>query len=187
MRNEIRIQLQRIYRANRILYFSILAGMITLVVIAFIFNYSGFLQQQALVDAYTLDRILLMIVAALLLLGIYLKRVYLLPKKLISRAGKSHTKITTADIADLIRESGEEVNILAKALNMMRRYFMVIWSIANLVILLAFTGFILTGNFKIFLVYSVVSLYSIAINFPRFALIENCFYLSEEMDGIIDK
>ena len=187
MKNEIRIQLLRIFRVNRTLYFSILAGMITLIVIGFILEYSGFLTQQALVDTYTLDRIMLMIVVVLLFLLIYLKRVYLLPRKLISRAEKSQANITTADIADLIRESEEEYNILAKALNIMRRYFMVIWSIGHLVILLAFTGLILTGNFEIFLIYSVVSLYSIAINFPRFALIENCFYLSDGKNRIVDK
>jgi len=180
MEDEIRLKLMRIYRENKTLYFAILAGMLTIIIIAVIFNFSDILQKEPLIDAYTVDRILLMAAVFLLMMVIFIKRVFLLPKKLISSAVKSKAKITAADMSDLITEPGNgEIN-LAKALNIMRRWYMVIWSAANLVILLAFTGFILIGNFKIFLVYSAVGLYSTAINFPVFAMLEKCYYLSIE-------
>ena len=183
MEDVIRLKLERINRTNKTLYFSILAGMFTILAVAVVFEYSDILQKAPLTDPYalyTFDRILLFIVLFLLLMVIFIKRVFLLPKKLIASAIKSKAKINASDISDLISGSDSSKNILAKAVNILRRWYMVIWSTANLVMLLAFTGFILTGNFKIFLVYSAVSLYSSAINFPVFTMLEKCYYISND-------
>lgn len=183
MEKEFRDQLRRIYRVNRVLYFSILLGMSTLTLVAAIFHFSEVLTQQNLIDVYSVDRVLLMVVFVLLFLILYLKRTYLTPEKLITRAEKRTLNIVSNDVADFVQEFGNRANLLAKALIIMRRYFMVIWSIANLVILLAFIGYILTANFRIFLIYSVVSFYSLAINYPGFRLVERCYYLAEERAG----
>jgi len=179
MEETFRIQLRRIYRVNRVLYFAVLMGMVTLTLVAVLFYFGRLLPSRALVDIHSLDKVLLMLVLFLLLLVFYLKRTYLQPEKLIKRAEKKELNITAPDVTDFIQEFGIQAGILAKTLIIMRRYFMVVWSIANLALLLAFIGFILTSNFRLFLIYAVVGFYSIFINFPSFRLVERCFYLTE--------
>jgi len=105
----------------------------------------------------------------------------LTPKKLIIRAAKKKMSYGTGDIADLVTEFGDDAVQLAKTLIIMRRYFMLVWSIANIILVFGFIAFILASQFQTFLIYSVVSIYSTIINFPFFRLIENSAILLDEM------
>ncbi len=183
MEKEFRNQIRQIYRVNRILYLAIFLGMSTLTLVAVIFHLSDVLTPQELIDSYSVDRVLLMIVVVLLFLVLYIKRTYLVPEKLVARAEKRPLNIVSSDVADFVQQFGQEADILVKALIIMRRYFMVIWSIANLVILLAFIGYVLTANLRIFLIYALVSFYSLAINYPAFRLVERCYYLVKDKNG----
>jgi hypothetical protein len=63
---------------------------------------------------------------------------------------------------------------------------MVIWSIANLIVMIGFIQYILALQFESFLIYSAVGIFSLAINFPKFTIIE-ILYLkidAEELEKV---
>ncbi len=167
-------KLRLIHRVNRVLWLSVLAGMLVLIAVSLVFYFSGQLTSAVLQTPVRLDDYLMVLTVVLLLLIFYLKRTYLTPEALVRRAQNKQVAFGTGDIADLVNEFGEDSILPAKILIIMRRYFMLVWSIANVILLLGFTVAILTGHFQTFIIYSVVSLYTMSINFPAFTLIEQC-------------
>lgn len=178
-------RLRKIHRVNRVLWLSVLAGMLVLIVVALLLKYSGIVTGALLQGNPQFDNLMLMLTVGLLFLIFFLKRNYLIPKKLISRATKKNISFGAGDIADLVIEFGDEAVQLAKTLIIMRRYFMLVWSIANIILVFGFIAFILASQFQTFLIYSVISLYSMGINFPFFSLIENSVILLDEMKNTI--
>ena len=173
-------KLRHIHRVNRVLWTSVLSGMIFLFILTFIFKYYGYMSTATLRANPQLENLMLLFTIGLLFLIFYLKRHYLVPNKLTDRAEKKEVAYGTGDIADFKAEFGEDVSTIAKTLILMRRYFLLVWSIANIVLLCGFIAFILAGQFQTFLIYVVVSLYSMFINFPSFTLIEKCVAIIDE-------
>ena len=176
MEENFRSKLRRIHRVNRILWNAILVDILLLAVIAVILWYFKILTEPVLYNLKTFNDISLIVVIILLFTIMYLKRTYLLPSKIVDRAKRKELHIEAADVVDFIQEFGKEANMIAKALIIMRRYFMVIWSIANLIVLIGFIAFIVSLNLRNFIIYGIVGLYSLLINFPRFSIVEDCYF-----------
>ncbi|MBN2425360.1 MAG: hypothetical protein JXR46_02355 [Calditrichaceae bacterium] len=176
MDDNLRDKTRQLHRVNRLLWLSILSGIIILNVVAFIFHEFRLISPPYLTNLALFLNLLLIIALILLFLVIYIKRNYLTPEKLVERARVRNLQITSPDVDDLVKNLGEKAVWLLKAMIIMRRYFMVIWSIANLIVLIGFISYIITLNLETFFIYSIVGLYSLAINFPRFALIESCYH-----------
>lgn len=176
MDDNFRSKLRRLHRVNRLLWIAILMDILILSVIAIILWYFNILTEPVLLNLKTFNDISLIIVIVLLFTVMYLKRTYLLPGKIVERANRKELHIEAADVVDFIQEFGKEANIIAKALIIMRRYFMVIWSIANLIVLIGFISFIVSLSLRNFIIYGIVGLYSLLINFPRFSIVEDCYY-----------
>ena len=177
MDENFRSKLRRIHRVNRVLWIAILADMVILSVIAISLWYFNVLSVPVLSHFKTYNDITLIIVIVLLFTIMYLKRTYLIPGKIIERAGRKKLNIEGTDVIDFIQEFGKDANILAKTLIIMRRYFMVIWSIANVIVLIGFISFIMSLHLWNFLTYGIVGLYSLVINFPKFSIVEDCYYI----------
>jgi hypothetical protein len=176
MEDNFRSKLRRIHRVNRILWNAILADIIILSIIALILWYFQILTEPVLYNLKTFNDISLIIVVLSLFTIMYLKRTYLVPSKIVDRAKRKELHIEASDVIDFIQEFGKEANLIAKALIIMRRYFMVIWSIANLIVLIGFIAFIVSLSLRNFVIYGIVGLYSLLINFPRFSIVEECYY-----------
>lgn len=176
MDENFKSKLRRIHRVNRLLWIAILTDILIISLIAIILWYFNILSEPVLSSMKTFNDISLIVVVGLLFTVMYLKRTYLLPNKIIERANQKEIHIEAADVVDFIQEFGKEANIMAKALIIMRRYFMVIWSIANLILLIGFISFVLSLNLRNFIIYGIVGLYSLLINFPRFSIVEDCYY-----------
>ncbi len=172
-------KLRHIHRVNRILWSSILIAILAMVIVVVIFNYSHLLTKPEVNNLKILNTIFFSLVVGLVFLGIYIKRTYLIPSKMIARAQKHDINISASDVTDFVEEFGKEANLLAKTLIIMRRYYMVIWSIANLIVMVGFIQYIIGVHFDNFIILSIVGLYSLTINFPRFAIIETCYYRIE--------
>ena len=175
MDENIRSKLRRIHRVNRLLWNAILIDIVIISVIAIILWYFNILSKPVFYNLKTFNDITLIIVIILLFMIMYLKRTYLQPVKIIDRANQKQLHIETPDVVDFVQEFGKEANVIAKALIIMRRYYMVIWSIANLIVLIGFVSFILSLYLNNFIIYGVVGLYSLLINFPRFSIVEDCY------------
>ena len=183
MNTEYYSKLREIHRVNRVLWIALLSGMGILVLTAALFRFGGLLETAVPTAGSRTDNIILVITLALLFIVFYLKRHYLVPAKIVARARKKKIAAGSGDIAGFIAEFGEEVAVIAYALIIMRRYFMLVWSIANIILLLGFIVFIAAGQFQTFLIYAVISAYSMGINFPSFRIIEQCTSLSEENEA----
>jgi len=176
MEENMRDTLRRIHRVNRTLWLGIMSGVLVLTVISFFFYVGGILDSAVVNPRHPVNQALMFLVFALLLLIMYVKRHYLQTGKIVERAQRRELSITAADVTDMVAGFGKETNLLAKALIIMRRYYMVIWSAADLIVIIGFIQYILTMSFRSFVIYATVGILSLLINFPRFTIIENLFY-----------
>ncbi|WP_456406716.1 hypothetical protein [Caldithrix abyssi] len=175
MDEEFRQKVRNLYRVNRILWFSIFGGVAMLLLVGYLFYYMGSIPPRQTSGADSLGTIVLIIALVLLYVVFHMKRTYLDPKKLVWRAKQKNLQITNVDLADFMAQFGERADVMAKTLILLRRYYMVIWSIANLITLLGFIEFIITGEVRVLFVYGLVSVYSLLINYPSFKIIERCY------------
>lgn len=182
MEDEFRQKVRNLYRVNRLLWYSVTGGVLTLLVVGYLLHFFGSITPTATAGKNGLGTIVLIVAMVLLYIIFHMKRTYLDPKKLVWRARKKTLEITSVDLADFIAQFGTNADTMAKTLILLRRYYMVIWSIANLITLLGFVEFVVTGEIRVLAIYGIVSLYSLAINFPSFGIIERCYNIinSEE-------
>jgi len=183
MKKEYYTKLREIHRVNRVLWMALLSGMGILVLTAALFRFGGLFETAVPTAGSRTDNIILVITLVLLFIVFYLKRHYLVPAKMVARARKKKGTESSGDIADFIAEFGEDAIVIARTLIIMRRYFMLVWSIANIILLLGFIVFIAAGQFQTFLIYAVISAYSMGINFPSYRIIEQCASLAEENEA----
>ncbi len=170
----LRERVRKIHRVNRLLWLAVLSGMVVLTVVAIVF-YQFRLVDWAPQTYRAYDQAVYLAVLFFLFLIFYIKRHYLEPNKLVERVKNRQVVINIEDMADLLHEFGTDYDLLARMLILSRRYLMVIWSIANLILIIGFIYFLLTGFIKMYAIYALISFYSIAINFPAFSYIERCF------------
>jgi hypothetical protein len=143
------------HKTNVFIWATIIAAMIVLSLVVFILD-----QQKSFVpipEAVGVSKILF-IVAVVLAFGILiLKRTAFLPQKIVSRTVKKAAEDKTRII-----------------LNIIRRNYIVVWAVAELICLIGFITYIFTVNFQSYLIFAVVGIYSVLINFPRQYLAEGC-------------
>ncbi len=185
MEERLRQKLRILYRGNRVLWFAVLFGILTLMGVGYVLHATGTLATKPLGTRDSVSNIFLFIALLLLYIIFHIKRTYLTPKKLIWRARRKKVDFVAPDAADFVAEFGEKADLLIKALMLLRRYYMVIWSIANVITLLGFVEFVISGTLRVLITYGVVSLYSLFINYPSFKLIERCYNVLEieELNG----
>jgi len=176
MEDQLREKLQANYRINKILWMAILADVFILAVIVFVFDHLNILTEPLISNINAFNNISLIVVIVLLFTIMLMKRSFLLPSGLVEKAKKNNLIVNEADISDMQAELAETGKLLFKVQSLLRRYFLIIWSIANFVVLLGFLTYILTLNRWNFVVYAIVGLYSLSINYPRFGIIEDCYY-----------
>lgn len=170
-------KIRNVHRQNRVLWFSVLAGMIMLVLVTFILRMTSGLEQSNVMINPKMENFLFLLTLGLLLLIFYLKRHYLVPSKMVERAAKKNINISGAEMVDLVETFGDETRMIARVLILMRRYFMLVWSVANILLLFGFISYLLAGQFQTFLIYALIGFYSMIINFPAYSFIEKCLVL----------
>jgi MFS family permease len=155
---------QKFHKTNLALWLTIIVFMLILGGIVFYLDSSYFIKphesQKTISDVFFL-------IALVLAIAIFIfKRAFFLPLKLVHAVEHEH-------------ESEKLTKIMAR----IRRNYMVIWSLAELIFLLGFIQYILTANFRQFLILSVVAFYSLVINKPQENLSARCEeYLSDNSD-----
>ncbi|RLD15634.1 hypothetical protein DRI50_03860 [candidate division KSB1 bacterium] len=183
MEEQFRQKLRNLYRVNRILWYAVLLGILILMAVGYVLHATNAITPQTVGHrGDNVSTVFLIIALILLYIVFHMKRTYLTPKKLIWRARRKKVDLTGPDVVDFIAEFGERADVLVKTLMLLRRYYMVIWSIANLITLLGFVEFVISGQFRVLATYGIVALYSLLINYPSFKLIERCYNVLELED-----
>lgn len=169
-------QMVAAHKLNRILWLAVFMGIILLLAIGFILQSISFFPASG-AAAPGLSNLFLMLTVVLLVAVILMKRSLLYPPKL---AGKVLNDLTmNKDIPKPIPPQ----KMFSKAVLKLRRYYLVIWSIADLIAIIGFVEYALTGNFGNYFIYIVVAVYSLAINYPAYSRLS---MLDKEIQQIKD-
>jgi hypothetical protein len=105
-------------------------------------------------DSQTIAQAIFIAAIVMLIAILFLKRTVFSPDKIIRNA------------RNLAGSDAE-----AFVLNKIRRNYLIVWALAELVCLLGFFNFIMLADFQNYLIFAIVSLYSLIVNIPREALI----------------
>lgn len=143
--------MQNFHKTNMTLWGAILGGVIILSMVVYYLHSSE--SVTALPESQDVAQVMFF-AAVILAIGIlFLKRSVLAPAKIVKSA------------KNLSEESAEQF-VISK----IRRNYVIIWAMAELICLLGFFNYIMLADIQNYLIFAVVSIYSLLINMPREAL-----------------
>ena len=146
------------HRANLIIWSAILSGIVILVIVISVLDSLEFI--LATETAAYVEKILFLIAIALALMVIIFKRSIFLPANLVNSVRSAV-------------EPDKEKALFDK----IRRNYIIIWVLAESICIIGIIDYLLFVQLNSFLIYSVVSIYSLLINIPRQSKVEKCFEL----------
>ena len=145
-------------KLNFIIWLTIVSSIIILSIVVFILNY--FEIDKVFDGQLFIEKILFIIAIAIALTIIIFKRSIFLP----------------ANIVKNVRDDAESRRVeilLAK----IRRNYIIVWSLGELIAIIGLIDYIFFVHLNSYLVYFVVSIYSVLINIPKLEKVEKCFEL----------
>ncbi len=153
--------IEAFHRTNVIIWMAVVVTVIVLSIIVFVIeNMNVFIPVKG---AAQISQIIFFIAVVLAFAILFLKRSFFLPGKIVN-------KLPDEPVTDKIN----------RCLILIRKNYIIVWALGEAICLLGIVNYILTVDRQYFLVFAVVSLYSILINIPRIALARNCMELIRE-------
>jgi hypothetical protein len=154
--------MQNFHKTNMTLWGAVLGGVIILSLVVY------YLHSSALVTPLpeSQDVAQLMFYAAVILaIGIlFLKRSVLAPAKTINKV------LAPAKTINKAKKLAEE-QVEQFVMNKIRRNYIIIWAMAELICLIGFFNYMMLADIQNYLIFAIVSIYSLLINMPREALV----------------
>lgn len=141
-------KLDNFFKVNFILWGAILLGMIVISAVGYILNSMQAFTPVENIAEY--KNIFFLTAIALAIAILMLKRNNFMPQKLASA------------FSNLPAEEAE-LKVLAK----IRQNFIVVWTLGEAILLIGFVELVLSATIESFLIYLVVSFYSVIMNYPR--------------------
>lgn len=169
MNTSVKNELLEFHQKNRITWFAILAGMLTLVILVVVFHTMDLFRAPLTSKLGMYNQLFLFVVFALAFLIIILKRIFFAPSQLVSAARRKAHRQKVEDDAEGRRQ------ILRFALQRIRVFSLILWVLADLIVLVGFFSYLFLLSLQSFMIYAIVGLYSLAINYPRTGLLESCY------------
>ena len=151
------------HKKNFLIWTSVLIGMLILVTVVYFLHSGTVFKPGAESRSYGQIFFIVAIIFASAIL--ILKRSILLPEKVVARISK---------------ESGPEKPV-GLLLSRIRFNLLIIWTLAEAILLTGFINYILTTDFNNFMILAVVALYSLIINIPRENTLHRAIALLEEL------
>jgi hypothetical protein len=155
---------ENFYKTNVIIWGAILAGMVVLVAITYFLDQTGMFQPIPETKEFKNVFFALILIVALAVL--FLKRSYFDFDKIYSKI-----QSPTQD---------KKLAYLSK----LRINYVIIWALSEAIIMFGFVEYILVGDFKSFLLYAIVGLYAILINYPKRSLFDTHLQQLAEKEGM---
>jgi len=149
------------HRMNIFLWGAILGAIIILTLAVFILNTNDVLQPATDVGTTTQILFILAVCAAIAIL--LLKRSVFSAERIVRNARK---------------QAGSDQEKLI--FNTLRRNWIIIWTLAELIAILGFFHYVLTTQINNYLIFVVVSVYSLLINMPKEGFVIRCLELLQE-------
>ena len=173
MQDPVLEKIKEINRTNYILWFIVLSGMLILFVIALLLHF--FSESNVLRSNFKSDNFVLLFIALFAFAIFYFKKKYLNIRTILDKAKSANYSFSESHLDDL-KNLLKNGNVLANAIVILKRNFMIVWFLADLILIIAFIGFLLNGYLQSFIIYSIVAFYSILLNFPSKTYIEKFYY-----------
>ena len=114
-------------------------------------------------NAAQINQVMFLIAVVIAFVILFFKRSLFIPGKIV-------------DIS-FEKSLSEKVDII---LMRIRKNYIIVWALGEAIGIIGFVNYIFTVDRQYFLVFAVVSIYSILINMPRIALAERCVELLQE-------
>ena len=174
MDDQLELGLQNIIKKNRIVWGAVLAGMIGLLLLSIALYYFKVIDPIPIVHPQKADNITLFVILLFILIIFYIKQTILSPAKLIGKAKKPNVALNNL-LANLSQSADEKRTLFLKCVQILNRNVLIVWFLADLVVLTAVVNFILAPILNKLIMYSLVGLFSLLINFPNFNLYKKIY------------
>lgn len=152
------------YKTNLIIWLAIIFGMLILIGITYFLDLSNTFEPLA--ETLEVKNVLFALILISALAVLFLKRSFL-------DFDKIYSKIQTVD-------SEEKKSTF---FNKLKSNYIIIWAISESIIIVGFVEYVLICDYQSFLLYAVIGLYAIAVNFPKKSLFEKYLELLAEKEG----
>ncbi len=153
--------LKEFQRSSVLIWAAIITSVIILSVLAFVLD-----ESEAFVpvnSAVQINQVMFLIAVALAFAILFFKRSLFIPGKIVDIPPEKPFPQRTELV--LMR---------------LRKNYIIVWALGEAICIIGFINYIFTVDFQHFLVFAVVSLYSVLINMPRIAIAEKCMELIQE-------
>ena len=152
------------YKTNLIIWGAIIFGMLMLIGITYYLNQTNVFEQ--IEYALEVKNILFILILMSALAILFLKRSFLDFQKIYDKIKGTQS-------------SEKKIAFFSK----LRSNYIIIWAIAESIILIGFVEYILLCDFQSFMLYSIIGLYAIGINYPRKSIFDKHLKLLVEKEG----
>lgn len=161
MENEI--ILKSYHRVNIFIWLSILIFIVILTMVTFMLDEAmTFIPVES---AAQVNQVMFLLAVVIAFAILFFKRSLFVPGKIAEVPFELATE--------------EKNSIVFKRL---RKNYIIVWAMGEAIALMGFINYVLTADRQYFMVFAVVSLYSVLINIPRIAIAEKCIELTRQ-DG----
>jgi len=170
--NDKTAELSREYNQTNIkIWIAVLLSSIALVAAAYLSMRAGVITEPAYLSGNQQNLIFFGVILILAVLAFF-KRVFLISDRIVDKARKHSGQILPSPLTSLSIEFAEKGTILGHSLILLRKYYLVIWSLTEAVVLAGFLVFIISLQLRSLLIFSFAGIYSLIINYPSHAMIE---------------
>ena len=152
------------YKTNLIIWLAIIIGMLMLIGFTYFLDQSNVFEPAE--NAPEIKNILFALILISALSVMFLKRSFLDFRKIYAKIQKTE-------------KSEKKTAFFSK----LRTNYIIIWALSESIILIALVEYVLICEFKSFMLYAIIGLYAIGINFPRKSLFEKHLQLLAEKEG----
>lgn len=161
MNDDLTLELIDLDKRNKIIWASVFIGVLLILFISWAVGDILIDSSAPILDPQKSDTFFLLTIGAITIVILYIKRSILVPAKLLELGKKKSD-------AKLLKYSDEDDRGRAfdKSVRLINRYMMLVWFLADIIVIIAFINYLFTGVFNTMLIYSIVGIYSLIINFP---------------------
>jgi hypothetical protein len=152
------------YKTNLIIWSSIILGMVVLIGITYYLDQTN--SFEPIEYALEVKNILFILILISALAILFLKRSFLDFQKIYDKIKGTQSSDTKMAFFSKLRSN-----------------YIIIWAIAESIIMIGFVEYILLCDFQSFMLYSIIGLYAIGINYPRKSLFDKHLQLLVENEG----
>jgi hypothetical protein len=163
MDDSIENGLLNLHKKFKSLWLVVLLGMLVIIILAYMLFHFQWIELTPLFSPADAEKVTLVLIIIIVIGIFYLKKSHLVASKIKQKSQKYKGKINREEFAFLTLEN-EKHAVFAASVIYLNRIFLIVWFLADLIVLIAFVNFILALN--PFLIYSLVGLYSLIANYP---------------------